>query len=105
MGFLRVLRLPPTVQVRLIGDSKLPIGVNVSVSCCLSLYVGPVIDWQPVQGVPRLSPTASWDRLQHPCEPLRINSIYNGWMDLFSDIGKGPVCRMSEKRVETQGRT
>ncbi len=34
------------MQVRLIGDSKLPVGVNVSVSGCL--YVGPVTDCRPV---------------------------------------------------------
>lgn len=46
--------LPQTknMQVRLIGDSKLPIGVNVSVNGC-------VIDWRPVQGVPHLSPIVS----------------------------------------------
>ena len=38
------------------GYSKLTIGVTVSVNGCLSLCVGPVIDWWPVQGVPRLSP-------------------------------------------------
>jgi len=31
--------------------SKLPIGVNVRVSGCMSLYV-PSMDWRPVQGVP-----------------------------------------------------
>ncbi len=36
---------------RLIGDSKLPVGVNVSVSGCLSLYIGPVTDWRPVHSV------------------------------------------------------
>ncbi len=36
------------MRVRLIGDSKLPVGV--SVSGCLSLYVGPATDWRPVQG-------------------------------------------------------
>ncbi len=65
---------------RLIGDSKLPIGVNVSVSGCLSLYVGPVTDWRPVQGVPCRSPSASWDRLQHPLTLWRISGIDNGWM-------------------------
>ena len=50
---------------RLIGDSKLPVGVTVSVNGCLSVYVGPAMDWRPVQGVPRLSPNDSWDRLQH----------------------------------------
>uniref|UniRef100_A0A3B5B4D7 Ig-like domain-containing protein n=1 Tax=Stegastes partitus TaxID=144197 RepID=A0A3B5B4D7_9TELE len=40
VGSLRVLRLPPTRSknmLRLIGDSKLSIGVNVSVLGCLSL--------------------------------------------------------------------
>ncbi len=34
---------PKYMQVRLIGDYRLSVGVNVS--GCLSLYVGPVIDW------------------------------------------------------------
>ena len=42
--------------VRLTGDSKLPVGVNVSVNGCSSLYVSPVMNWQLVQGVPRLHP-------------------------------------------------
>jgi len=42
---------------------KLSLGVSVSVCGCLSLC-GPVIDWRPVQGVPRLSPNDNWDRLQ-----------------------------------------
>jgi len=28
--------------------------------------MGPVMDWQPVQGVPCLSPNDSWDRLRDP---------------------------------------
>lgn len=36
------------------------------VNCCPSLYVSPVIIWQPVQVVPQLLPTACWDRLQPP---------------------------------------
>jgi len=69
---LRVLRLPPTVQknmhVRLIGDSKLSLGVSVSVCGCLSRLslCGPMMDWRPVQGVPSLSPDDRWDRLQSP---------------------------------------
>ena len=39
-------------QVRWIVDSKLPVGVNVSVNGCLSLCVSPAIVWRPVQGVP-----------------------------------------------------
>ena len=36
----------PRVRMgRLIGDSKLPVGVNVSVNGCSSLYVSPVMNW------------------------------------------------------------
>ena len=51
---------------RLIGDSKLPVGLNVRVSGCLSLCVSPAVNWRLVQGVPHLSPNVSWDRLQPP---------------------------------------
>lgn len=50
VGSLRILRLPPTVEKRevsgvgLVGDSKLLIGVNVSVSGSLSLCVCPATD-------------------------------------------------------------
>jgi len=33
------------MQVRLIGDSKLPIGVKASMNGCLSLSVSPAIVW------------------------------------------------------------
>ncbi len=74
VGFLQILLLPLPKTCRLIGDSKLPIGVNVSVSGCLSLYVTPlcpVTDWRPVQGVPCHSPNASWDQLQKPRDPVK----------------------------------
>ncbi len=32
----------------------------------LFLCVSPVIDWQPVQGEPSLSPSVSWDEFQPP---------------------------------------
>ena len=59
--------LPPSkdMQARLIGVSKLSLGVNVSVSGCLSMC-DPAMDWRPVQGVPRLPPNVSWDWLQPP---------------------------------------
>ncbi len=38
----------------------------MSVSGCLSLYVGPATDWRPVQGVPCRLANDSWDRLQQP---------------------------------------
>ena len=54
---LRVLQLPSTVQKHpnwfgLIGPSELPVGVNVSMDGCLSLYVSPAMNWQLVQGDP-----------------------------------------------------
>jgi len=55
------------IHIRLIGDSKLTIGVTESVDGYLSLC-GPVINWRPVQGVPCLSPNYSWDRLQPLCD-------------------------------------
>jgi len=43
---------------------------------------GPVMDWRPVQGVPRLSPDDRWDRLQPPRDPTVGLSGYRKWMDL-----------------------
>ena len=49
---------PPykNVHVRLIGDSKLSLGGNVSVHGCVSCLClcGPVMDWRPAQSVPGL---------------------------------------------------
>ncbi len=39
---------PKDMQVRLIGDSKLPVALNASVNGCLSLCVNPVIDLSTV---------------------------------------------------------
>ena len=66
------------MHVRLIGDSKLSLGVSVSVCGCLSR----LSLCGPVQGVPRLSPNDRWDRLQPPRDPTdRLDGIENGWMD------------------------
>jgi len=50
---------------------------------CLSRlsWCGPVMDWRPVQGVPRLSPDDRWDRLQYPRDPIDGLSGYKKWMD------------------------
>ena len=42
------------------------------------------MDWRLIQGVPRLSPCGSWDRLQPPpTDPeLDKGGIENGWMDI-----------------------
>jgi len=62
---LRVLLVP--VWVGLIGNSKLPVGLNVRVNGCLFLCVNPVIDWQPVQGVQHQLRNLNWNWLQsHP---------------------------------------
>ena len=57
------------MHVRLLGDSKLSLGV--SVHGCLSLC-DPVMEWRPVHGVRGLMPNGSWDRLQPQLD--------NGWM-------------------------
>lgn len=50
---------PPTVQrqVRFIGNSKLPKGMN---GC---IFISPVMT---VQGLPNLSPNVSWDPASRP---------------------------------------
>ena len=62
------------MHVRLIGVSKLSLGVNMSVDGCVSCssLCGPVMDWRPVQGVPPMTvggPNDSWDKLQTPRDP------------------------------------
>jgi len=69
------IQLSKTMHVRLIGDCKI---VHVSVVVCLCC---PVMDWRPVQGVPRLSPNDCWDRLQPPRDPNEGLSRYRKWMD------------------------
>ena len=56
----------------------------MSVCGCLSRLslCGPVMDWQPVQGVPHLSPDDRWDRLQPPRDPTDGLSEYRKWMDV-----------------------
>ena len=79
--------LPPSknMHIRLIGVSKIVLRSECECVCgCLSRLslCGPVMDWQPVQGVPCLSPDDSWDRLQPPRDPTdRLDGIENGWMD------------------------
>lgn len=64
LGSLWVPWLPPKVQrhasgVGLIGDSKLSVGVNVSVCGSLSLNVSTVMNCQLVWGVPCLHPMSA----------------------------------------------
>ena len=82
-GYSVFLPLSKNMHVRLIGDSKLSLGVKVSVCGCLSRLslCGPVMDWRPVQGVSRLSPDDHWDKLQPPRDPTDGLSWYRKWMD------------------------
>jgi len=57
---------PKNMYVKLSGDSKLSLGVSVSVDGCVSRLCGPAMDWRPAQGVTRLSTNDSWDRLERP---------------------------------------
>lgn len=49
-----------------------------------ALYVSPTMSWQLVQGVPRLLPKGSWDRLQPPPRPLSGLKMMGGidWRSL-----------------------
>ena len=62
-GYSGFLSQSKDMQVRFIVDSKLPVGVNVTVNGCLSLCVSPVIVLRPVKGVRQPSPNVSCDRL------------------------------------------
>lgn len=62
LAFSRYSSCFPTskdMHVRLTGDFKLPIIVSVNMHFCLSLYVVPLIDCQPVQGGLHLLPNDS----------------------------------------------
>jgi len=73
---------PKNMHVRLTGDSKLSLGVSVSVCLSRLSLCDPVMDWRPVQGVPRLSPDDRWDKAPAPRDPTDgLDGIENGWMD------------------------
>ena len=68
-GYSGFLPLSKNMNVRLIGVSKIvPWSECERVCGCLShsSLCDPVMDWWPVQGVPRLSPNDRRDRLQPP---------------------------------------
>jgi len=64
---------------RLIGNSKLSVGVNVSVNGCLSLCVSPAIVWRPVQGVPCLSPDVAGIGSSPPATLKRMKRLEDEW--------------------------
>jgi len=76
------------LHVRLIGDSKLSLGVTVSMHGCVSRLslCGRVMDRRPIQGVPCLLPDDRWDRLQPICDLTDGLSGYRKWMDGFNSI-------------------
>ena len=82
MGSVQILRLP--YFLRLIGDSKLILGVCVSLYGCMShlSLCGPVMDWRSIQGVACLFPNGCWDRLQPPHDPaLDEEGLEDGWVE------------------------
>ena len=83
-GYSGFLPPPENMHVRLTGDSKLSVGVSVSVHGCVSLC-GPAMDWRPVQGVPCVLPNDNWDSLQSPPATLNGLSKYRKWMDGCSE--------------------
>lgn len=68
------LWFPPTfedVQVRQSGDSKLPVGMNVSASGCLPMCVQPAMDWRPAQ-CPAIRPVHAGKGCSPRCARKRI---------------------------------
>ncbi|MEQ2234358.1 hypothetical protein ILYODFUR_031089, partial [Ilyodon furcidens] len=57
-GYSGFLPQSKNMNVRLIGLIQLPVGVNKCVHGCLPCVClcCPMVDWQPVQGVPCLTP-------------------------------------------------
>ena len=71
---------PKSCMLGFLASLKLSLGGVCGCLSCLSLC-GPVMDWQPIQGVPRLSPDDRWDILQLPRDPTHGLSGYRKWMD------------------------
>lgn len=69
-----LLWLPPQPKdvfgYRWIGDSKLALGVDVSVNCCF--YSVSPKSWPLIQGVLSLSPEGIWDGLQSLWSPTKV---------------------------------
>ena len=100
-GYSGFFTLPKNMHVRFIYDSKLSLGVSVSMDGCLSRssVCGPAMDWRPVQVVPCLSPNDSRVKLQRPWVGL---SGYRKWMDAF--LYKFPSkWQLVYKNMETSG--
>merc|ERR1712035_272647 len=68
-GYSGFLPQSKDMHVRLIGNSKLSVGVNVRLNGCSSLCVGPAINWRLVQGVPRLRPKTAGIGSSTPRDP------------------------------------
>ena len=76
VGFLQILQLPPVPQRHLeLGyvNSKLSVGVNVSLLCLNTLAP------RPVDGVLHLPPNVDYSRLQLRHDPQNISSVDNEW--------------------------
>ncbi len=79
-GYSSFLPQSKDMQFRLIGDSKLPVGVNVSVNGCLSLYVSPAVNWRLVQGVPHPHPMLAGIGSSPPGYPAKDKPLRK-WMN------------------------
>ena len=79
-GFSSFLPQSKDMHVWLVGGSKLPVGVIVSVHGCSSMC-GPVMDWRPVQVNPCLSPEENWAGSSRPLWPWIGLSGCRWWMD------------------------
>ena len=89
------------MHVRLTGDSKLSLGVSVSVCLSRLSLCDPVMDWRPVQGVPRLSPDDRWDKAPAPRDPTDgLDGIENGWMEYAQSLSH---CSVSQQSCSLNG--
>lgn len=62
--------------------TQMTLGMSVSLSGCLSVYISPAVSWRLVQGLRHLSPEGSWARLQYPWDPVREKRLkLDEWMD------------------------
>lgn len=74
---------PMARSLGLTGNSKLPVGVNMSVNGCLCPCVSPVIDCRPVQCVPPTLAKCQLGTTSSSPATQRQAGIANGWMIIF----------------------
>ncbi len=71
---------------RLIGDSKLPVGVNVRLYGCWALHFSPVMNQRPTEVEPHLHLCQlGWLKPCHHLAKGKRLQIKEGWMDGWMD--------------------